>query len=81
MGTSGDTKLTKINYRMQHNSALLNITGLIKRRIYGVCSFCFSIQSPKSDLSREEMVSDLNQSSCFTSSVVRSVGRERRELL
>ena len=81
IGDSGDTKFTEINYRMEHSSVLCDIIGLIQGTICAVCSCSFSILTPESDLSREEMVSDPNESSPCTSSVVRRVGHEKRGLL
>lgn len=57
MGASGNAKFTEVNCRIQYDSDLCDITGLIKRRICSVWLSCFSIQTPKSDLSREEVVS------------------------
>lgn len=71
MGASRDTKCTKINHRIQYSSVLCDITGLIKGRICNVSTSYFSIQAPRSDLTREEMVSDPKQSSCYTSSIVK----------
>lgn len=58
MEASRDTKCTKINHRIQYSSVLCDNTGLIKGRIFNVSSSYFSIQAPRSDLTREEMVSD-----------------------
>lgn len=73
-GASRETKCTKISHGIQYSSVQCDITGLIKGKICSVSSSCFSIQAPRSDLTREGMVSDPKQSSCYTSSVVRSVG-------
>lgn len=57
MGASGDAKFTDRNCRIEYNSALRDIAGLIERRIQSVCSSYSSIQITKSELSREKVVS------------------------